>query len=119
MLTILRRIVLEFSQNSELDNALFSMVSQVKSAMKTDCCSVYLADYTRQHFVLAASDGLAPDSLGQTTIGFSEGLVGLVGQREVPINIADAKLHPHFVHAPEVKEEDLHAFLGTPIIHQR
>jgi phosphotransferase system enzyme I (PtsP) len=119
MLTTLRRIVLEFSQNTELDSALPRLVSQVKEAMKTDCCSVYLADYQKQHFLLMASDGLSKESQGQTTIGFSEGLVGLVGQREEPINIADAKCHPHFIHAPEVEEDDLHAFLGTPIIHQR
>ncbi|MFD2166392.1 phosphoenolpyruvate--protein phosphotransferase [Thalassotalea euphylliae] len=119
MLTTLRRIVLEFSQEPELDTALKKLVTQVKHAMSTDCCSVYLADYQHQHFLLMASDGLATDSLGQTRIGFNEGLVGLVGQREEPLNVADAKLHPHFKHTPEVREDALNAFLGTPIIHQR
>ena len=119
MLITLRRIVLEFSQNTELDSALVRMVYQVKEALKTDCCSIYLADNQKQHFTLMASDGLSKHSLGKTTIGFSEGLVGLVSQREEPINIPDAKKHPDFIHAPEVEEDDLHAFLGTPIIHQR
>lgn len=119
MLTTLRRIVSEFSQEPELENALARMVTQVKMAMKTDCCSVYLADYSKEHFLLVASDGLAKQSLGYTAIGFSEGLVGLVGQREEPLNIADAKQHPHFKYSPEVEEDDLNAFLGTPIIHQR
>ncbi len=119
MLTTLRRIVLEFSQETQLQNALERMVSQIKSSLKTDCCSVYLADYSKQHFLLMASDGLAQKSFGQTTIGFSEGLVGLVGQREEPLNIANARNHQHFVHAPEVEEDDFNAFLGTPIIHQR
>ena len=119
MLTTLRRIVLEFSQNAELDTALVRIVTQVKEAMKTDCCSIYLADYQQQNFLLMASDGLAKHSLGRTRIGFTQGLVGLVAQREEPLNIANAKLHPHFMHAPEVEEDDLPAFLGTPIIHQR
>ncbi|WP_286262680.1 phosphoenolpyruvate--protein phosphotransferase [Thalassotalea atypica] len=119
MLTTLRRIVLEFSQEPELDVALVRMVSQVKKAMDTDCCSVYLSDYHKQHFLLVASDGLSKESLGQTTLNFNEGLIGLVGQREEPINIANAKAHPHYKHTPEVKEDDLYAFLGTPIIHQR
>lgn len=119
MLTTLRRIILEFNQDSELENALRRMVSQIKVAMKTDCCSIYLADYQHHNFLLMASDGLAVNSLGQTTIGFTEGLVGLVGQREEPLNIANAHDHPHFIHTPEVMEDDLHAFLGTPIIHQR
>lgn len=119
MLTTLRQIVLEFSQEPILERALFGMVSAVKKAMSTDCCSIYLADHQKQHFVLMASDGLAKESMGQTTIGFSEGIIGLVGQREEPINIADAQQHPHYIHAPEVQEEELNAFLGTPIIHQR
>ena len=119
MLTKLRRIVLEFSQEPELDKALVALVSQIKQAMNTDCCSIYLADYSQQHFLLMASDGLAKASLGQTQIAFTEGLVGLVGQREEPINIANAHAHPHFKHTPEVKEDELKAFLGTPIIHQR
>jgi len=119
MLTTLRRIVLEFSQDTQLQSALERMVSQIKNSLKTDCCSVYLANYSQQHFLLMASDGLAQDSFGQTTIGFSEGLVGLVGQREEPLNIANARSHPHYIHAPEVEEDDFNAFLGTPIIHQR
>ena len=119
MLTTLRRIVLEFSQDTELDSALCRMVTQVKHAMNTDCCSIYIAEHQHQHFILMASDGLAPDSVGRTTIAFNEGLIGLVGQREEPLNIVDAQQHPHFMHAPEVKEEELNAFLGTPIIHQR
>jgi len=119
MLDTLRRIVSEFSQNAELQNALEQMVKQVKLAMATDCCSIYLADHYQQHFVLMASDGLAITSLGQTCIGFSEGLIGLVGQREEPLNIVNAQDHLEFIHAPEVQEEDFNAFLGTPIIHRR
>ena len=119
MLTTLRSIVLEFSQNAELDSALCRMVAQIKQAMNTDCCSIYLADHHKQHFLLMASDGLAESSLGRTTIGFTEGLIGLVGQREEPLNIANAQYHPQFIHAPEVEEDELNAFLGTPIIHQR
>jgi len=119
MLTTLRRIVLQFSQEAELQNALERMVYSVKKAMETDCCSIYLADYHQQHFLLMASDGLAKTSQGQSCIGFSEGLVGLVGQREEPLNIADAQQHQDYIHAPEVEEDEFNAFLGTPIIHQR
>lgn len=119
MLTTLRRIVLEFSQAAELDQALLCLVTQVKDALSTQCCSVYLADHQKQHFILMASNGLAENAFGRTSIGFTEGLVGLVGQREEPINIANAQQHPDFIHAPEVEEDHFQAFLGTPIIHQR
>lgn len=119
MLTTLRRIVLEFSQAAELDQALLRLVTQVKDALSSQCCSVYLADHQKQHFVLMASDGLAEGAFCRTSIGFTEGLIGLVGQREEPINIANAQQHPDFIHAPEVEEDQYNAFLGTPIIHQR
>lgn len=119
MLTTLRRIVLEFSQEAELQNALERMVYNVKKAINTDCCTIYLADYHQQNFILMASDGLAKNAQGQTRVSFSQGLVGLVAQREEPLNIANAQQHQDFVHAPEVEEEAYNAFLGTPIIHQR
>ncbi|MFD2097222.1 phosphoenolpyruvate--protein phosphotransferase [Corallincola platygyrae] len=119
MLTTLRRIVQQVNQTSDLEQALDLLVAETKLAMEADCCSAYLADYEQQQFLLMATDGLDRSAVGQVSIGFSEGLVGLVGQREEPINVADAKQHPRFKYFPEVKEETLCAFLGTPIIHQR
>ena len=85
--------------------------------MHTDCCSVYLADHQKQHFLLMASDGLAKESLGQTSIGFSEGLVGLVGQREEPLNIANARHHPHFVHTFFLSPA-IHPYHRIPFLHR-
>lgn len=119
MLNTLKRIVQQVNQASELDDALELLVGQTKTAMDADCCSVYLADHERQCFELMATDGLDRSAVGRVAISFNEGLVGLVGQREEPINVADAQSHPRFKYFPEVKEELLCAFLGTPIIHQR
>ncbi|MEC7692037.1 MAG: phosphoenolpyruvate--protein phosphotransferase [Pseudomonadota bacterium] len=119
MLTTLKRIVQEMNQIPDLDQALFRLASRVKHTMQVDSCSIYLADYEKQDFVLKATDGLHPDAVELVRIGFSEGLIGLVGQREEPLNIENAHQHPRFKHYPEVKEENYNAFLGTPIIHQR
>ena len=119
MLTTLKRIVQEMSQIPALEQALFRVASRVKQVMKVDSCSIYLADYEHQEFILKATDGLHPDAVDQVRIGFSEGLIGLVGQREEPLNIQNAHEHPRFKHYPEVHEENYKAFLGTPIIHQR
>lgn len=119
MLTQLKRIVQEVNQISALDDALTCLASRVKSAMMVDCCSIYLANYDHQYFELMATEGLSKDAIGKVAIGFSEGLIGLIGQREEPINIEDAQSHPRFKHYPEVREENYHAFMGTPIIHQR
>ena len=119
MLTTLKRIVQEMNQISALDTALFRLASRVKQTLNVDSCSIYLADYETQEFILKATDGLHPDAVEQVRIGFSEGLIGLVGQREEPLNIVNAHIHPRFKHYPEVKEEKYNAFLGTPIINQR
>lgn len=119
ILSVLKSIVQEVNQIPRLTDALFRLAERVKQTMGVDSCSIYLADYAAQAFVLKATDGLAPDAVELVKIGFSEGLIGLVGQREEPLNIQDAPNHPRFKHYPEVKEENYHAFLGTPIIHQR
>lgn len=119
MLTELRSIVNKVTSSQSLDEALFALVRLTKQAMNLDCCSVYLADYARQEFVLMASDGLAVSAQGQASVSFNEGVVGLVGQREEPINLADVQSHPRFKYLPEVQEDQFRSFLGTPIIHQR
>ena len=119
ILTTLKRIVQEMNQIPELDQALFRVASRVKQTMEVDSCSIYLADVEKQVFVLKATDGLHPDAVEMVRIGFAEGLIGLVGQREEPLNIENAHKHPRFKHYPEVREENYNAFLGTPIIHQR
>ncbi|MGB0859967.1 MAG: phosphoenolpyruvate--protein phosphotransferase [Pseudoalteromonas spongiae] len=118
MLTALREIAQKVSQQSNLKAALECFVSSVKSTMKTQCCSVYFADYAQDAFVLMATDGLNPKAVGEFRIGFTEGLVGLVAQREEAINLAFAKSHPRFKLAPEVDEENYNAFLAVPIVHQ-
>ena len=119
MLTKLMEIVREISQKPSLEEALDCVSSRLVEAFDANCCSIYLANHEEQYFRLAATHGLAADAVGRVRIAYSEGLIGLIGQREEPINIADAHAHPRFKHYPEVKEEDFHAFLGTPIIHQR
>lgn len=119
MLSQLRRIVQDVAQEPVLQDALAGLVANVKQALATECCSVYLANYDKQHFMLMASDGLNPEAIGTVAIGFSEGLIGWVGQREEPINLAKAHLHPRFKVTPEVSEDRFSAFLGCPIIHHR
>ncbi|KJY97192.1 phosphoenolpyruvate--protein phosphotransferase [Pseudoalteromonas ruthenica] len=119
MLATMRTIVEQVAQQPSLESALVVFVSQVKKAMRTECCSIYFADYSKDNFVLMATDGLNPGAVGQFRVGFTEGLVGLVAQREEPINLAYAKSHPRFVTSDLVQEDQYNAFLSVPIVHQR
>lgn len=119
MLDTLRRIVQEVTAAQDLDQALQVIVTRVKSAMKVDVCSVYLTDRESGQNVLMATDGLNQEAVGQIRINADSGLIGLVAEREEPLNLAEAPEHPRFLYFPESGEERYHSFLGVPIIHHR
>lgn len=119
MLSLLRRIVQEVNAAQSLDEALQIIVTRVREAMGTEVCSIYLLDPDTSRYFLMATEGLNPESIGKVRLGISEGLVGLVGLREEPINLQDAPVHPRYRYFPETGEERYRAFLGVPIIHHR
>ncbi|MBC7004346.1 phosphoenolpyruvate--protein phosphotransferase [Photobacterium sp. BZF1] len=118
MLTQLREIVEKVATAPSLLDALEQLVISTCKAMKTECCSVYIADQQRQRFTLMATKGLRKPHR-HVGLPFGQGLVGLVADRAEPINVADARHHPHFKHLPGIGEESFSSFFGTPIIHQR
>ena len=119
MLEVLRQIVQEVNAAEGLDEALTIIVERVREAMGTEVCSVYMHDAATQRFVFRATQGLNSSQVGVASLAPGEGLVGLVAEREEPVNLEDAESHPSYQHLPGIGEERYHAFLGVPIIHQR
>ena len=120
MLDTLRRIVQEVSNAASLNEAMAVIVRRVKTAMAVDACYICLAEENDEGgYLLTAADGLNPASVGRIRLDRTEGLVGLVGERLEPVNLADGASHPRFRYFPETGEERYHAFLGVPIIHYR
>ena len=119
MLNTLRKIVQEVNAAKDLKAALSIIVQLVKEAMGSQVCSVYLLDPETNRFVLMATDGLNKRSIGKVSMAPSEGLVGLVGSREEPLNLEDAASHPRYRYFAETGEERYASFLGAPIIHHR
>jgi len=119
MLDSLHRIAQEVNAAKGLKQALTIIVQRVAEAMGVDVCSVYLVDPDRHEYVLTATVGLNPSAVGLVRLGTNEGLVGLVAEREEPVNLDNADQHPRFRYFPETGEERFHAFLGVPIIHFR
>lgn len=119
MLDVLRRIIQAVDNAEDLDEALGIIVSRVREAMAVDVCSVYLRAGARSDYVLMATEGLRPESVGAVRLGHDEGLVGLVGTRQEPVNLDEASAHPGYRYFPETGEEHYNAFLGVPIIHYR
>lgn len=119
MLETLRRIVQQVNIARDLHEALQIVVRQVKEAVTTEACSIYLFDQRHQEYVLMATDGLNPAAVGKLRVGNAAGLVGLVGEREEPIHIENAVAHPNFLYHSSAGEDNYKAYLGVPLIHQR
>lgn len=118
MLNTLRRIVQEVSAATDFDHSLALLVDRVRDALNTEVCSVYVFNRSTHQYVLMATEGLNPQSVG-IHIPYTQGLVGLVGSREEPINLDDAASHPRYHYIKETGEERFQAFLGVPIVHHR
>ena len=119
MLNTLRNIIQEVSSAQKFSDALDIMVKRIAQALDTEACSVFLMDRHHSEYVLAATQGLNPKAVYKVRVPLNKGLLGLVGEREEPINIDDAPKHQSFNYIPELKEDVFHAFLGTPVIYHR
>ncbi|PHS75225.1 phosphoenolpyruvate--protein phosphotransferase [Porticoccus sp.] len=119
MLESLRNIVQQVNAAKDFGEVLRLIVQLVKEVMDTGMCSVYLYSPSTNSYVLMATDGLNPNSVGKVHLSSREGLVGLVASRAEPINLEEAEAHPNFAFFPETGEERFRSFLGAPIIHHR
>jgi phosphotransferase system enzyme I (PtsP) len=116
MLDTLRRIIQEVNTAPDLDQALDIIVRRVRESVGVDVASVYLKDIDTGQYVLSATEGLRKSAIGHVRFNPGEGLVGMVSEREEPVNIEDAPSHPRYMFASETGENPYHAFLGVPII---
>lgn len=119
MLKILKRIVQEVTTANHLTDALLILVQRVREAVNADAVSVYLIDNKCVEYVLIATEGLNKQAQSRVRIPLDDGLIGLVGKREEPLNIDNAHLRAEFHHNPLLGEDHLNAFLGVPIIQHR
>jgi len=119
MLSVLRKIVQEVNNADDLDSALSLLVDRVQQAMNTEVCSVYVYNADTGRYILRATKGLNPESVGKVSLQNNEGLVGFVAAREEPINLDDASKHPKFHYLSGTGEEKFNSFLGVPIINQK
>jgi len=116
MLDTLRRIIQEVNAAPDLDSALDIIVQRVRESVAVDVASVYLLLADKQQYELRATEGLRKKAIGNVRFNLDEGLVGMVGQREEPVNLEDAPSHPRYRFTIETGEEPYHGFLGVPII---
>ncbi len=102
--------------SDDLRDTLDQVVSAIAAGMEAEVCSLYLFDPQRERVVLRATVGLDRESVGKVSMRISEGLVGLVLQKNEPVYVPDAISHPRYKYFPETGEERYHTFLGVPIL---
>ncbi|PVV07050.1 MAG: phosphoenolpyruvate--protein phosphotransferase [gamma proteobacterium symbiont of Ctena orbiculata] len=119
MLETLHRIVKEVNTAPDLEQALETIVTEVKGATGSDVCSVYLTDFERREHVLMATEGLHQGAVGKVRLPYHRGLIGLVCERAEPVNLADAPSHSRYLFTHETGETQYKGFLGVPIIQNR
>ena len=106
MLEILHRIVQEVNAAPNLGQALALIVREVKKAVGTDVCSVYLTDFEQKRHVLRATHGLRQKAVGKS-LPLHRGLIGLVCERAEPINLDDAPSHPRYLSMTKTGEKPI------------
>lgn len=115
MLTSLRRIIHEMDLATDLPAALNLVVKYVHEELPVDTCGLFLLDEERVEYVLMAASGLSNALIGKLRIKLGEGLIGLVGEREEPINLADATAYSDTL---DLNDGEYHGFIGIPILYQ-
>lgn len=119
MLKVLKRIVQDVTAASDLKGALEILVQRIAKAISVEAASVYLIDNKNAEYVLIATEGLNKQAQFRVRIALDQGLIGLIGRREEPINLEHAPSHPDFYQHSLLGEEHLNAFLGVPILQHR
>ncbi len=119
MLKILRQIAQEVNSAPNLSRALELVVKRLCEVLPADASSIFVCDHAHAEYLLMATQGLNIKQVGKLRIRFGQGLIGLVAEREEPINLDNAQLHVQFKKRSILAEEEFHAYLGIPIIEKR
>jgi phosphotransferase system enzyme I (PtsP) len=117
-LELLTRLVRDVNSAPDMDTALRIVVQRTREVMNADVCTIYLSDHGRRRHVVAATDGLASNVVGQVQFSFGKGLIGMVAESTTAVSLDDVpeELDKGFVE--QAGEGRFHGFLGVPITHR-
>jgi phosphotransferase system enzyme I (PtsP) len=87
----------------------------IAANMVAEVCSIYVMR-TGNVLELYATEGLKQESVHKSKLKSGEGLVGLIADQAIGLNLPDAQHHPAFKYLPETGEEIYQSFLGVPIM---
>jgi phosphotransferase system, enzyme I, PtsP len=100
------------------ESALEQMVRGVRVALRATACAAYLIDPESGDLVLEETEGLDRRSVGQVRLPAGTGVIGLVREQCRALRIDDVSSHPRFLPLPITGEDELHSFLGAPMVYR-
>ncbi len=114
----LKQIVREVDSAPDLEGALGVLVRRTREFMGVDVCTVYFTNESERRHVVAATDGLSSQVVGNVDCGFGKGLIGRVAESRRSLNLQQVppELDQDFLR--QTGAEPYQSFLGVPVVHK-
>ena len=112
---LLRRLREVMAEPETAQAKLDKIVMIIAANMVAEVCSIYVMR-PGNVLELYASEGLKAEAVHKSKLKTGEGLVGLIGEQAIGLNLSDAQMHPAFKYLPETGEEIYQSFLGVPVM---
>ena len=109
---LLRRLREVMAEPETAQKRLDKIATLIAANMVAEVCSIYVMR-PGQVLELYATEGLKRAAVHKSKLKVGEGLVGLIADQAIGLNLADAQNHPSFKYLPETGEEIYHSFLGV------
>ncbi len=112
---LLRRLRAVMAEPEAAQKRLDKIVSLIAANMVAEVCSIYVMR-PGNILELYATEGLKREAVHKSKLKVGEGLVGLIAEQAIGLNLSDADKHPSFKYLPETGEELYSSFLGVPVM---
>ena len=112
---LLRRLREVMAEPETAQARLDKIVRLIAANMVAEVCSIYVMR-AGNVLELYATEGLKAEAVHKSVLKSGEGLVGLIAEEAIGLNLSDAQHHPSFKYLPETGEEIYQSFLGVPVM---
>jgi phosphotransferase system, enzyme I, PtsP len=112
---LLRRLREVMAEPETAQAKLNKITGLIAANMVAEVCSIYVMR-PGNILELYATEGLKQESVHKSKLKSGEGLVGLIADQAIGLNLSDAQHHPSFKYLPETGEEIYRSFLGVPVM---
>jgi phosphotransferase system, enzyme I, PtsP len=112
---LLRKLRAVMAEPETAQTRLDKTVTLIAGNMVAEVCSIYVMR-PGNILELYATEGLKREAVHKSKLKVGEGLVGLIADQAIGLNLSDADKHPSFKYLPETGEEIYSSFLGVPVM---